>query len=523
MKLTAFFVLVTVNCLALADRLPGQENLPARPKACRSVHLAFPADEGTAFYNELTITESSPGTYFMACGSSKGYFGIQELVNGKKIVLFSVWEPGRQNNPNLAPEDRRVKEIAAGKNVRVKRFGGEGTGGQSFFDYNWELGQICRFVVYAKPDGDRTRYAAYFYVPQENRWQHMATFSTLADRHLLRGYYSFIEDFLRNGTSAKQSRHCHVGNGWVLIDDHWQSLTKASFTADRTPTDNIDAGSSHQRFFLATGGDTKNEHTKLRKTMSIPDAQRKPPLDLPEPFGDGSVKGNRLRILSYNIKHGRGNDNQVDLERTASVIRRLSPDIVALQEVDTNVKRSGSVDEPEVLSKLTGLDHHAFGSFFDYQGGEYGMAILSKYPISNSDNLRLPRGAEPRTSLVAKIALSPTDSLTIADVHFYRTEAERLAQAQTLLDQLEKTTGEIVIVGDFNSTPGSAVMNLFQPDWKIPDKGEDHFTFSSDRPVREIDFAMTQKNSKWTILNIDVVDEPVASDHRPLVLELRKN
>ena len=111
-----------------------------------------------------------------------------------------------------------------------------------------------------------------------------------------------------------------------------------------------------------------------------------------------------LRILAYNIKHGRGNDGKVDLARTADVIRRLKPDVVALQEVDDKAERSGKVDEAKKLSELTGLKHHAFGKFFDFDGGEYGMAILSRFPLSDVTNLRLPDGAEPRTSLVVTVA-----------------------------------------------------------------------------------------------------------------------
>ncbi len=526
LTLTCVFLALTVS---ISTTL-GQNKLPPeQPKACRSVHLFYPAPETTAFYNEVTITKSTAGTYFMACGFSKGYFGIQELSGGKKIVLFSVWEPGKQDNPNVTPEDRRVKELAAGENVRVKRFGGEGTGGQSFYDYQWKIGQTCRFVVYAKPAGDRTEYAGYFYVPEESRWQHMATFSTLADKHLLRGYYSFVEDFIRNGKSAKISRRSEFGNGWILTGDAedgqgrtWKPLTSARFSADKTPTNNIDAGPVNDRFFLATGGETENATTKLRELTNLATAERKPPLDLPEPFGNGSIKNRQLRVLSYNIKHGRGNDQNVNLERTAQVIRRLNPDVVALQEVDMKVERSGKVDEPQALSLQTGLPYHKFGSFFAYQGGDYGMAILSRYPIGKTTNLRLPKGAEARTSLISEIEIDRKTKFTLADVHFYSTEPERLAQANTLLKRLNKrrTKDDIFIVGDFNSTPGTAVMKLFEKNWLVPDKGDDHFTFSAQEPDTEIDFAMTNRESKWTIQSIDVIEEPMASDHRPLVLEV---
>src|SRR5260370_952389 len=101
--------------------------------ACRSVHLGYPAAEGVAFYNEMTVEKSAVGTYFMACGWDKGYFGIQELGNGKKVLIFSVWDAGG-DDPKAVAEDKRVKLLYKDEKVRTGRFGGEGTGGQSFLD-----------------------------------------------------------------------------------------------------------------------------------------------------------------------------------------------------------------------------------------------------------------------------------------------------------------------------------------------------------------------------------------------------
>lgn len=521
------------QCLLLLSLLPGfaaaQETEPAaseQPRACRSVHLWWQdqggkSPEATAFYNELTIEKSAPGSYFMACGFSKGYFGIQELANGRKIALFSVWEPGEQNNPDSTPEERRVKEIAAGNGVRVKRFGGEGTGGQSFYDYDWQIGESVRFAVFAKPDGPRrTQFAGYLYIPAEHRWQHMATFSTLANGHLLRGYYSFVEDFLRNGKSARMVRRANFGNTWILPsgDVHWLPLTQARFTADNTPTLNIDSGASRDRIFLQTGGNTNNQHTKLRAATKLPESDRKPPLDVPSPFAS-TPSPTAIRVLAYNIKHGRGNDGQVELDRTAEVIRRLNPDVVALQEVDNQVERSGRVDETKQLAELTGLRHHAFGSFFDYQGGEYGMAIISRYPLKDRTNLRLPDGAEPRTSLIATV--DAPRPLRLANVHFYSAEKQRLAQAKRLLEFLQdKQEIPCIIAGDFNSKPDSSVLSLFA-DWHVPAKGNDHFTFSADEPRIEIDYIMHRPPSTLEVSEVDVIDEPMASDHRPLTVDFR--
>lgn len=521
--------------LALVVRAPAtaQPDEPQKPiRACRSVHLwwsnqAIETPEATAFYNEAIVDESTGGSYFMACGFSKGYFGIQELVNGKKIALFSVWEPGAQNNPNVTPEERRVKELAHGEGVRVKRFGGEGTGGQSFYDYDWEIGESVRFIVYAKPDGpDRTQYAGYIYLPKEHRWQHMATFSTIANGHLLRGYYSFVEDFRRNGKSATVVHRARFGNGWVLAkagdnDFTWQPLDQARFTADNTPTMNIDSGAERDWIYLQTGGETKNDATALRDTTALEQAERYPPIDLPKPFSSPTqATASAVRVLSYNIKHGYGNDGVVDLERIAGVIRRLNPDVVALQEVDHTCERSGKIDEAAELAKRTGLIHHAFGSFFDYQGGEYGMAILSRYPIRDSHNLRLPDGAEPRTSLVATI--DAPIRFRVADVHFYRTEQERLAQANRLLEYLNANDVELptVIAGDFNSRPKSAVLELFR-EWAIPPKGDDNLTIPSDGPRSEIDFLMYRPATSFQTERVEVVHEPIASDHRPVLIDLR--
>jgi len=250
--------------------------------ACRSVHLNYPAVEGQAFYNEVTVTQTAPGTYFCACGFGRGYFGIQELANGKKLVIFSVWDSGNQNDPKSVPEDRRVKVLYRGDEVRVGRFGNEGTGAQSFLDYDWKPGQTCRFLVTAKPDGPRTAYSAFFFLHAKKEWKHLATFSTPADGKLLSGYYSFVEDFRRNRVSATQSRMARYGNGWVRDrEGTWVALAEARFTADRNPATNINAGAAGGAFFLATGGPTRNTDTSLGQSCKRIVTPKEPPTGLP--------------------------------------------------------------------------------------------------------------------------------------------------------------------------------------------------------------------------------------------------
>lgn len=273
------FWLAAVWC-ALASATRADEKLAGI--ACRSVHLGYAAPAGLAFYNETAVLQSARGTYFCVCGFNKGYFGIQELGDGKKVVIFSVWEPGAQNNPNIVAEERRTKCLFQGEGVRVNRFGGEGTGGQSFFDFDWKPDAVYRFLVTAEADGERTAYTGHFYLPDAKQWKKLVTFSTLADGKKLGGYYSFVEDFRRNRVSATEARKASFGNGWVKpFDGPWQPLLKARFTADGNPATNIDAGLLGDRFFLSTGGSVANTGVKLNETITRPGPAGDPPADLP--------------------------------------------------------------------------------------------------------------------------------------------------------------------------------------------------------------------------------------------------
>ena len=105
-----------------------------------------------------------------------------------------------------------------------------------------------------------------------------------------------------------------------------------------------------------------------------------------------------LRIAAYNVRHGLGMDGTLDLERIANVLRPLAADVITLQEIDRGVERTNGVDQAQRLGALLGMSAH-FGDFMPYQGGEYGMAVLSRLPVLGVMNHRLPDGDEPRTAL----------------------------------------------------------------------------------------------------------------------------
>ncbi len=278
------FLLVLACLIALSAAASADEKL--KGIACRSVHLGYTAEAGTAFYVEATVRQSARGTYFCACGFNSGYFGLQELADGKKLAIFSVWDPTAGDDPKTVPEEKRVKALHKGDGVRVGRFGGEGTGGQSFFDFDWKVGDTYRFLVTAAPDGeDRTAFAGYLYLPAKKEWKHLVTFSTIAKQKQLGGYYSFVEDFRRNKVSATEARIAEYGNAWTRnAKGEWSPIVEARFTGDANPVLNIDAGltKAKDRFFLATGGATENLTTKLKEKLALPkEAKPESPKDLP--------------------------------------------------------------------------------------------------------------------------------------------------------------------------------------------------------------------------------------------------
>ncbi len=233
-----------------------------------------------------------------------------------------------------------------------------------------------------------------------------------------------------------------------------------------------------------------------------------------------------VRILAYNVKHGLGMDGQVDLERIASVIRSLEPDIVTLQEIDSVTTRTGLEDQAARLGELTGM-RALFGGFMDYRGGRYGMAMLSRYPVVEWENHRLPDGAEPRSALAARVELlrpgyGQAPQVVVVGVHLYANAEERLAQATRLVELFADEEAPVVLAGDFNSIPDSKVIRLLEDvgGWQRPAKEGQAFTFPSEIPDREIDFIMFRPGNRFVVREHRVVPETLASDHRPVLLEL---
>ena len=229
-----------------------------------------------------------------------------------------------------------------------------------------------------------------------------------------------------------------------------------------------------------------------------------------------SLGAETLKGVSYNIRHGQGMDGKINLERLAKIIKKENPDLVALQEVDKSCKRSGNVDQAAELGRLLKMEH-AFGKFMSYQGGEYGMAVLSRFPIAKIVRHQLPEGAEPRCALEVKVTPKGwREPLSFIGIHLDWTKGDfRLKQVAKLVD----LKGAVILAGDFNAERGSKTLKILgDTGWKILREISTK-TFPADKPTYEIDFFIERGLPDFTYME-RVIEEKVASDHRPITAEI---
>lgn len=230
-----------------------------------------------------------------------------------------------------------------------------------------------------------------------------------------------------------------------------------------------------------------------------------------------------LRVMSYNIHVGVGMDKKLDLQRIAGVINREKPDLVGLQEVDRGVKRTEGKDEIAELANMTGM-HSAFAHNLDFQGGQYGVAILSRHPITSTDHRKYEnkRVAERRGMLRVEVNVAG-QTLSFVTTHLdYQYADSRLFETEQLLKFLEGVKGPLIVSGDFNDEPVGSSYKLmlggFEDSWVRSRPKGDGFSYPADKPVKRIDYIFTAprtvKAKRAWIVNT------LASDHLPLVADV---
>lgn len=249
-----------------------------------------------------------------------------------------------------------------------------------------------------------------------------------------------------------------------------------------------------------------------------------------------AASAREIRVLVYNIHAGKDAKGIDNLARVAEIVRSTKADIALLQEVDRGTTRSGRVDQPGVLAALTRFNV-AFGKTLEYQGGDYGIAVLSRWPISADSLIRLPVAPpqnrsgsthEPRGALSALIQV-PGGSVEVLNTHidasredFYRRQemTKLLELATRSIRELRRST---LVGGDLNAEPGSAVMEMVtgtvvRDPW--PECGQGlGLSYPADRPVKRIDYLLLPAD--WRCVSATVLDTD-ASDHRPVLFVLTR-
>lgn len=239
-----------------------------------------------------------------------------------------------------------------------------------------------------------------------------------------------------------------------------------------------------------------------------------------------------VRVLVYNIRAGKDAAGVDNLARVAEIIRSSRAGVVLLQEVDNRTRRSGGVDQLSRLRELTGMQG-VFGKAIEYDGGEYGTAILSRWPITSSRLVILPAGMddsavlaryEARGALIARLD-HPSGAIRVVNTHLdaSRNDSIRIQQANALviLANAQQDSGLTILGGDFNAEPDSRVIDLLrQNGWRdvFARCGKDSgLSFPADKPVKRIDYLFARSGIACAAAS---VPDTQASDHRPVLFDM---
>ncbi len=221
-----------------------------------------------------------------------------------------------------------------------------------------------------------------------------------------------------------------------------------------------------------------------------------------------------LRVMSYNVRNGRGLDEVTDYRRVSDAISRAAPDVVAVQELDSVTERY-PVFVLKELADRTGM-YPVYGPAIDYQGGKYGVGILSRTKPLSWRTVPLPGREEPRVLLIAEF-----DGYLLCCTHFSLTAEDRNATADIIKRELGGVAKPLFLAGDMNSKYDSPVQRSLREKFVLLSDPARN-TFPAVNPRQCIDYIYGLDNgSRYTVLQRVVMDEPDASDHLPLFIDVK--
>lgn len=231
-----------------------------------------------------------------------------------------------------------------------------------------------------------------------------------------------------------------------------------------------------------------------------------------------------IRVLTFNIYHGETMNHDFDLDKIAKVINESGADFVALQEVDFKTNRAHNFDLVTELAwrcKMQGI----FGKAMEYDGGEYGEGLLSKYSFLKTINYALPysEGNEPRAALEAIIILPTGDTISFIATHLdhLKEDTDRILQAIEINRIYTNTRYPSILAGDLNDTPNSKSINTLEHIWTASyHSSETLATYPATSPQEKIDYIMYQPAHQWRVLKSETICDTIASDHCAYLVSL---
>ena len=234
------------------------------------------------------------------------------------------------------------------------------------------------------------------------------------------------------------------------------------------------------------------------------------------------IKEDIITVITYNIHHGVGLDNKLDLGKIANVVKVENPDVVAFQEVDMKTKRTRRLDEPKILGDLAGFKSF-FGKSIPYGGGEYGNAIITRDKNAILINHFPLPGKEPRSLLAVQATTALGTPYILACTHLCLNETNRIKSTEIINNWVRRLPFPTILVGDMNCNTNSAPYKKFTEVWDSTWGTIPLPTFPAKNPTSAIDHCFTFPKYGWKVQEIKVIEEAVASDHRPLKITLKLN
>jgi len=226
-------------------------------------------------------------------------------------------------------------------------------------------------------------------------------------------------------------------------------------------------------------------------------------------------KAPALTVASFNIK--RGSEVDYDMTRVAALIAQANPDIVGLQEVEVLSERTAGRDLVKELAEAAGYSHWQFVKTMDNRGGEYGTAILSRYPIVSFENLPLDiyEGDEPRTAGHFVLDVNGAE-VDYYNTHFSYKYKEFIARQAEQMNEFaaEKGRRGLIITADFNTASLMSTLAVIE-DTRLTNGGK-YVTYASGKSAID-DIVM---DLGWEIMESGVVESNGVSDHNLLWAKL---